>query len=66
MIKKEDLFNATEEKYHKMLSMVNIPNFTKCIAQFSGLGVKEVSEAVLIEYLKTWAKNKYRFFIAYF
>lgn len=62
MIKKEDLFNATEEKYHKMLSMVNIPNFTKCIAQFAGLGVKEVSEAVLIEYLKTWAKNKYRFF----
>ena len=45
-----------------MLKEVNIPDFTKCIAQFSGLNIDKVSEQVIKSYLLTWAKNKYRFY----
>lgn len=65
MLKTQDLidsFNLTErEKYKEMLKQVNIPDFTKCIAQFSGLKINEVKDDIIAEYLKIWAKNKYQY-----
>lgn len=62
MLLTKDLIKDVEEKYVAMLKMVNIPDFTKCIAQFSGLDITEVSDSRIKEYLLLWAKNKYRFF----
>lgn len=62
MLKTVSVLNEVDEKYHKMIKMVNIPDFTKCIAQFAGLNIDEVSEDVIKKYLITWARNKYRFF----
>ena len=44
-----------------MIEQVNIPDFYKCIAEFSGLGINEIDDYQMGEYLTTWAKNKYRF-----
>ena len=63
MLNKNDLLkDVTDEKYIPMLKEVNIPDFTKCIAQFSGLHIKDVSDEVIKEYLLTWARNKYKFY----
>ena len=62
MLNKNDLLESVDEKYVPMLKEVNIPDFTKCIAQFSGLRRNEVKEDVIKEYLLTWAKNKHRFY----
>lgn len=62
MLNKNDLLKDVDEKYIPMLKEVNIPDFTKCIAQFSGLRINEVKEDVIKEYLLTWARNKYRFY----
>ena len=62
MLNKKDLLKDVEEKYIPMLKEVNIPDFTKCIAQFSGLHIGEVADDIIKEYLLTWAKNKYRFY----
>lgn len=62
MLLTKDLIKDVEEKYIPMLKMVNIPDFTKCIAQFSGLSITRVPDIIIKSYLLTWAKNKYRFF----
>lgn len=62
MLLRKDLLDGVEEKYIPMLKMVSIADFTKCVAQFSGLHIKNVKDDVIKEYLLTWAKNKYRFF----
>ena len=62
MLKKEDLFKDIDEKYIPMLKLVNIPDFTKCIAQFAGIHINEVSDNSIKEYLLLWAKNKYKYF----
>lgn len=62
MLKTVDLIKNMEEKYIPMLESVDIPDFTKCIAEFSGLGIKEVCDDRIKEYLQTWARNKYKFF----
>ena len=62
MLLKKDLLNNVDEKYIPMLKAVSIPDFTKCVAQFSGLHIKNVDDEVIKSYLLTWAKNKYRFF----
>ena len=62
MLNKKDLLENVEEKYIPMLKEVNIIEFTKCIAQYSGLNIQEVNDDVIKEYLLTWAKNKYRFY----
>lgn len=49
-------------KYADMIKMVNIPDFYKTIAQFSGLNIKDVDDDTVVEYLNIWCKNKYRFF----
>lgn len=65
MLKTIDLLNKVDKKYHEMLRMVNIPDFTKCIAQFAGLEIKDVPDSVIKEYLNTWAVNKYKFFLLF-
>lgn len=62
MLSKKDLLESAEKEYIPMLKEVNIPDFTKCIAQFSGLHINEVCDDVIKTYLLTWAKNKYRFY----
>ena len=63
MLNKTELLKEVEEKYIPMLKAVNIPDFYKCIAQFSGLHINKVDDKVMKEYLLTWTKNKYRFFV---
>ena len=62
MLSKENLIKDIEKEYIPMLKEVNIPDFTKCIAQFSGLHINKVCDDVIKTYLLTWAKNKYRFY----
>lgn len=62
MLLKKDLLNGVDEKYIPMLKMVSIADFTKCIAQFSGLSINNIPDDVIKKYLLTWAKNKFRFF----
>ena len=62
MLIKKDLLAAADEQYRPMLKEVSIPDFTKCIAQFSGLHISNVKDEVIKTYLLTWAKNKYRFY----
>ena len=58
----ENLIKGVEEKYIPMLKEVNIPDFTKCIAELSGLAINQICDDVIKDYLITWAKNKYRFY----
>ena len=62
MLKTRTLIDKLGEEYAPMLRKVNIPDFTKCIAQVSGLDMNDVSDAVIEEYLTHWAVNKKRFF----
>ena len=62
MLIKKNLLEAAEEQYRPMLKEVSIPDFTKCVAQFSGLHIKDVKDEVIQTYLLLWAKNKYRFY----
>lgn len=62
MLKTVDLIKDIDEKYIPMLRQVNIPDFYKCIAQFSGLSISNVSDNSVKNYLLTWCRNKYRFF----
>lgn len=66
MLKFEDIIADLDlierEQYTDMLKQVNIPDFVKCIAQFSGIAFDDIKDSIIKEYLITWAKNKYRFF----
>lgn len=66
MIKTINVLNKLNEedklKYGDMIKQVNIPDFYKCIAQFSGIAISKLSEDRIIEYLITWARNKFRFY----
>lgn len=66
MIKTIEIINKLNEedreKYADMIKSVNIPNFYKCIAQFSGIAISGLSDDRIAEYLIVWAKNKYRFY----
>ena len=44
MLNKNILLENVDERYIPMLKEVNIPDFTKCIAQFSGLHINEVCD----------------------
>lgn len=62
MLLTRNLIDGVEEKYTDMLQKVNIPDFYKCIAEFSGLSMDRIDEKTVKEYLITWAKNKYKFY----
>ena len=51
MLKMNKLVEGVEEKYIPMLKMVNIVDFTKCIAQFSGLKPSSIKDEVIKDYL---------------
>ena len=55
------LIENVDEKYIKMLEAVNIPDFYKCLAEFSGLPMDKIFDEQVKDYLLTWAKNKYDF-----
>lgn len=67
MLKTIDIINkfdeSEREKYGDMIKQVNIPDFYKCIAQFSGIAISKLSDDRIAEYLMTWARNKHRFFL---
>lgn len=62
MLIKKKLLEVADEQYRPMLKEVSIADFTKCVAQFSGLHISKVNDEVIKTYLLTWAKNKYRFY----
>ena len=62
MLNKKELVKKVDSHLGAMIELVNIPNFTKCIAQYAGLQIKEVPDKVIEEYLITWAESKHRFF----
>ena len=62
MLKRMELLEGISEKYHNMLKEVNIANFTKCVAAFGGIKIKEVPDRIIKTYLHTWAKNKYKYY----
>lgn len=62
MLLKKELIESMDKQYEPMLKLVNIVDFTKCIAQFAGLKVDEVSDDSIKEYLRIWAINKYKYF----
>ena len=62
MLRTQTLIEKMDKKYEPMLKQVNITDFTKCIAQFSGLQIQNIPDNVIEEYLTKWTINKYRFF----
>lgn len=66
MIKTIDVLNKLnkeeKEKYSDMIKQVNIPDFCKCVSQFSGINISKLNNDTIAEYLITWARNKYRFY----
>ena len=62
MLLMKDLVEGIDEKYIPMLKQVSICDFTKCIAQFSGLHINNIPDNVIKTYLHTWARNKYTFY----
>lgn len=58
MLLKKDLINSMDSLYSDMLKEVNIPDFTKCIAQFAGMRVQDVKDDIIREYLVIWAEHK--------
>lgn len=63
MLKMNKLIEDVQEKYIPMLKKVNIADFTKCIAELSGYNLNEIDDEVIKDYLLTWAKNKYKFYL---
>lgn len=63
MIKTQDVLNDLDiidrEKFKSMIQQVNIPDFVKCVSAFSGISIGELSDSQLIDYIITWANNKY-------
>ena len=51
MLKLKDILEKMDlierEQYKEMLSQINIPDFYKCIAQFSGLHISEVNDEIV-------------------
>lgn len=62
MLKTQDLIDELGEDYKLMLSKINIPDFTKCIAYYSGIELKYLSDEVIKDYLTCWARNKKHIF----
>ena len=62
MLSKKELLSKLDKKYEPMINQISIPDFTKCIAQFSGLNIDDVSMEAIENYLTLWATNKYEYF----
>ena len=62
MLNKQVIIDKIGIEYQPMLDQISIPDFTKCIAQFSGLHIQNVSEKAIEDYLTKWCINKKKFF----
>ena len=60
IIEKLDLIDR--DRLSDMIKQINIPDFYKCIAQFSGLRINDIDDEVMFKYIKIWATNKYPYF----
>ena len=58
LLKTVELIDKLGEEYADMLKQVNIPDFYKCIAQYSGISIKYLQSDVIEDYLTQWAINK--------
>jgi len=58
MLTKKTLIDKLGEEYTPMVNKISIPDFTKCIAQYSGLSMTELKDEIIEEYLIRWARNK--------
>ena len=58
MLKRNNLIAAAGEEYASMISKINIPEFTKCIAQYANIPIQQLKDEVICEYLVNWAHNK--------
>lgn len=62
MLKTVDLIEKIGKEYEGMLKTVNVPDFYKCIAQYSGIAINHLNDDMIVEYLGHWAKNKKHIF----
>jgi len=62
MLKRNDLIKELGAEYTDMISQVSIPDFTKCIAQYSGISIQDLKDDIIKEYLTKWARNKLHLF----
>ena len=62
MLNKKTLIEKLGEEYKPMINKISIPDFTKCIAQYSGIEIQYVKDEIIEEYLIKWARNKKHFF----
>lgn len=60
--RKEIKDTIVREELKEMFDEISIPDFYKCIAQFSGLSINRVSDQSVLHYLQTWAINKYEYY----
>ena len=58
MLKTVDLVEKIGKEYEPMLKAINIPDFYKCIAQYSGISIIDLKDDIIVEYLGHWARNK--------
>ena len=58
MLKTNTLIEKLGEEYRPMVQSINIPDFTKCVAQLAGLNIQSISDKTIEEYLILWAMNK--------
>ena len=58
MLAKKTLIDKLGQEYEPMINKISIPDFTKCIAQYSGLSMQYIKDEIIEDYLTKWATNK--------
>lgn len=58
MLNKKVLIDKLGNEYKAMINKISIPDFTKCIAQYSGIPIQNVKDEIIEDYLTKWAVNK--------
>lgn len=62
MLSRKVLIEKLGEEYKPMIDKISVSDFTKCIAQYSGISIENIKDEIIENYLTLWAKNKKRFF----
>lgn len=58
MLTKKTLVGMVGTEYEPMIKKISIPDFTKCVAQYSGIPIKDLSDDIIAKYLSYWCRNK--------